>query len=664
MVLLLFLRNFVSTAIVTLAIPISLVASFIFLNGVGSSLNIITLAGLAFAVGMVVDNAIVVLENIYRHAEMGQKRGEASFNGAEQVWGAILASTLTTLAVFLPIIFVKEEVGQLFRDIALAIAFAIVMSLVISITLIPMLASKWMGTVKKQGKEERRLWVEALTFGWIGRSVNRFFLGSVAWLLRGFGRKIVFVVLILGLFSASLVLLPPAEYLPIGSMNTIRGNMRLPPGSNVDQAGYLMGQVESRFLAIEEMKNLFVVSGLFNIVFLVCKDEYKANLRPVIDKMRDLVKDIPGVRLGIAQMGIFSRNNAGKTITLRVRGKDLAGIHKHVTFLEEKLIGIEGVIDARTSLDVRNPEYRVRIDRERAARLGLSNRSIAEAIETLVGGKVVSLYRSEGDEVDITLRGDPEKFDDVENIREILVYTPAGTPVRLGSLIDVSEGLGPTRIEHHNMDRVISVTATLQEEIPMEVMLDRIKEAAVGPLEASLPLGYAVDMGTTANKLERTKEALGSAFLLAVVIIYLLMASLFESFRYPLIILFSVPLAMTGAILGIIATGSEFNVITMLGFIILSGIVVNNAILLIHQALRAQRVEGLGYNEAIQQSCRTRMRPIFMSTMTSVLGMMPLAMGSGRERALQRPGRGHRRWADGFDAVHADPRARAVFAVQ
>jgi HAE1 family hydrophobic/amphiphilic exporter-1 len=627
-ILLLFLRNFVSTAIISFAIPVSLVATFIFLYSAGSSLNIITLAGLAFAVGMVVDNAIVVLENIYRHAEMGVKKERAAFMGAEEVWGAVLASTLTTLAVFLPIIFVKEEVGQLFRDIALSISFAIVMSLVVSITLIPMLASKWLGGVKKREGQHHRV-LDALTFTWLGGFVNRFFLGSVRWLLKGVGRKIVFVLVVLGLFGGSLSLLPPAEYLPIGSMNTIRGGMRLPPGSNVDQANYLMRQVEQRFMAIEERKNLFVISGLFNLVFLVCKDEYKSNLQPVIAKMRNLVKDIPGVRIGISQMGIFSRSSGGKTVELQVRGKDLDEIQKHVTVLEEKLNGIEGVLDASTSLDIRNPEYRIQIDRERAAQLGLSVRAVAETVETLVGGKSVSLYRSGGDEVAITLRGNPEAFHDVENIREILVYTPSGTPVRLGSLIQINEGLGPTQIQHLNMDRVISLTIRFEEDVPLEVMLGRIKSGAVNPMLAAMPLGYTIEMGETADNLARTKTALGSAFLLAVVIIYLLMASLFESFRYPLIILVSVPLAMTGAILGIIVTGSEFNVITMLGFIILSGIVVNNAILLIHQALRAQREGGAHYNDAVISSCQMRMRPIFMSTMTSVLGMLPLALGTG-----------------------------------
>ena len=629
-VLLLFLRNFVSTAIIAFAIPVSLLSSFIFLHGVGSSLNIITLAGLAFAVGMVVDNAIVVLENIYRHAEMGEDNERASLLGSEQVWGAVLASTLTTLAVFLPIIFVKEEVGQLFRDIALSISFAIIMSLVISITLIPMLTSRWMGNVRKKGEQSSSHKIlDIVTFAWVGRFVSRFFLGSVRWLIRGIFRKISFVIAVLLVFAYSLTLLPPAEYLPIGSMNRIRGGMSLPPGTNVDQAAYLMRQVEDRFMAIEERKNLFVISGLFNIAYLVCKDEYKGKLGPVIQKMRNLVKDIPGVRIGISQVGVFGRGTGGKTIEMRVKGKDLDRIQEYVSQLESKLKSLNGVLDAQTSLDVRNPEFRIHIDRERAAQIGLSVRDVSETVETLVGGKVVSLYRSGGEEVDIALRGDETTFRDVSDIENILVYTPAGLPVRLGSLINVQEGFGPTQIEHWNLDRVISLTVRIEEDMPLETMLGQIKTDIVTPLLEQMPIGYSIEMGETAGKLDRTKTALGSAFLLAVVIIYLLMASLFESFRHPLVILFSVPLAMTGAIAGIIVTGSDFNVITMLGFIILSGIVVNNAILLIHQALRNQRIEKMHYNDAVLASCQTRLRPIFMSTMTSILGMLPLALGSG-----------------------------------
>ena len=630
LVLLLFLRSFVSTAIVSFAIPVSIVASFIFLHMTGTSLNIITLAGLAFAVGMVVDNAIVVMENIYRHAEMGQDRGFASFEGTRQVWGAILASTLTTLAVFLPIVFVQEEVGQIFRDIAFSISYAIVMSLVVSITVIPMLSAKWMRVGKREDRRDtRNRLVDILTFSWLGETIRRFFIGLVRWLTRGIPRKLVFVGVVMAVFVFSLRLLPSAEYLPVGNMNVIRGAVRVPPGTNEEQAKYLMDQVEARFMALKEMKYLFVISGGWNAVFLICKDEYKSKLKDVVAKMRAEVQDIAGIRISVSQWGIFSRRSGGKSMAMRVKGKDLKEVGQYANILEEQLNDFEGVIQAQSSLDVSNPEFQIRIDQERAARLGLSVRTVAEAIETLVGGKVVSLYRSEGDEIDITLKGAENGFQDVDVLKEILVYTPSGEPVRLGSIIRVQDGLGPTRIQHWNMDRVISVSAQIEEGVPLEEMLERVQTQIVLPLQKTMPLGYSIEMGEAADQLRRTKEALVGAFLLAVIIIYLLLSSLFESFRYPLIIMFSVPLAMTGAVLGVTLTGSEFNVITMLGFIILSGIVVNNAILLIHQALRLIREEHHGYNEAILLSCQARIRPIFMSTMTSVLGMLPLAAGRG-----------------------------------
>ena len=626
-VLLVFLRSFVSTAIISFAIPVSLVASFIFLNMTGSSLNIITLAGLAFAVGMVVDNAIVVLENIYRHREMGEDRRSAAFMGAEQVWGAILASTLTTLAVFLPIIFVKEEVGQLFRDIALSISYAIVMSLLVSVTVIPMLASRWMGARAQDPQEGG--WLDLVTFSWLGEAFRRFFIGSVAWLLQGLFRKLGFVVLVLVVFVAGLTLLPSAEYLPIGSMNKVRTYVRLPSGTNRDKAKTYMDQVEERYLKLPEMKTLFVISGAYNIAFMSVKEEFSDDLKGLVDRMRELVSDIPGIRVYVSQIGIFSRGGGGKSITMRVRGKDLPTIEGYVKQLEDRLSDVSGVLSAQSSLDVSNPEFQIRIDRERASRLGLSVRSVAETIETLVGGKLVSIYRDEGEEVDITLKGAEGRFRNVEDLQEILIYTPAGEPVRLSALIRVQDGLGPTQIQHWNLDRVIALTVRLEEEVPLEEVLGRIREDVVIPLQKTMPIGYSIELGEAADQLNRTKSALAGAFVLAVMIIYLLMSSLFESFRYPLIIMFSVPLAMTGAILGILVTGAEFNVITMLGFIILSGIVVNNAILLIHQALRLTRQEGNPYNEAIIESCRMRIRPIFMSTMTSVLAMLPLAAGRG-----------------------------------
>ena len=631
MVLLLFLRSFVSTAIISFAIPVSLIASFIFLHATGSTLNIITLAGLAFAVGMVVDNAIVVLESIFRHSEMGKDRERAAFDGAEQVWGAILASTLTTLAVFLPIVFVKEEVGQFFRDIAYSISYAIIMSLTVSITVIPMLASKWMRTRDKKDRKENRV-VDILAFGWIGRPVRRFFLGAVRWLIRGVFRKLIFVAAVLAVFVFSLDLLPSAEYLPVGSMNTIRVSVRLPPGTNMDKAEYLMDQVQERFMALPEMNRLLVMSGSSGgRAYMRCKDEYKSQVKAVVQKMRDHVKDIPGIRISVSQSGIFTRRgqSSGKSIDMRVKGKDLQEVQKYVDVLEEQLLELEGVMDAQSSLDVSNPEFQIRIDREKAAEQGLSIRTVAGAIETLVGGKVVSLYRSEGEEIDITLKGPDKGFRNVDDLKSILIYTPTGKPVRLGGFIRVQDGMGPTQIEHWNLDRIISVTVRLAEEIPLETVLEDIRTGVVVPLMKTMPIGYTIELGETADQLRRTKSALAGSFLLAIVIIYLLMSSLFESFRYPLIIMFSVPLAMTGAILGIIVTKSDFNVITMLGFIILSGVVVNNAILLVHQALRLLRDEGLGYNDAIMGSCQTRIRPIFMSTTTSVLAMLPLAAGRG-----------------------------------
>ena len=628
LLLLIFLRSLISTAIISLAIPVSIIASFIFLDMVGSSLNIITLAGLAFAVGMVVDNAIVVLENIYRHGEMGHDPRQASLVGTKQVWGAILASTLTTLAVFLPIVFVKEEVGQIFRDIALSISFAIIMSLVVSITMIPMLASSWMRSKdKNRGSASRSL--DLLTLGWVGRPVRAFIIGSVEWLIRGVVRKLLFVLAVMSVFAVSLTYLPSAEYLPAGNMNVIFAGVRVPPGTNEQRAEYLMNQVEDRFMALEEMKYLFVMSGSWNACFLIAKEEFEDSLKDVVGKMRELVSDIPGIRIYVSQWGIFSRGGGSKSIGMRVKGKDLQEVQRYAAVLEERLGSMDGIISAQSSIDVSNPEFQIRIDRERAARLGLSVRTVAEAIETFVGGKQVSYYRMEGDEIDITLKSAEGSFSSVEDLNEILVHAPSGQPVRLGSVIQVRDGLGPTQIQHWNLDRVISVNAQLEETVPLEEMLAKVEREVAIPIMQTMPMGYTVEMGETADQLNRTKEALVSSFVLAVVIIYLLMTSLFESFRFPLIIMFSVPLSMTGAIFGIIVTNSQLNVITMPGFTILAGIVVNNAILLVHQALRLMREENYAYNQAIVEGCKTRIRPIFMSTLTSILGMLPLAAGSG-----------------------------------
>jgi HAE1 family hydrophobic/amphiphilic exporter-1 len=630
LVLIFFLKSLRSTIIVALAIPISVVAVFIPLLALGRSLNIISLAGLAFAVGMVVDNAIVVLENIYRQLEMGKSRVSAAFEGTYEVWGAVLAATLTTLAVFLPIIFVKEEAGQLFKDIAIAISCAVGFSLVVSITVIPMLSSQWLRARDKANNPEGHKWVDRLLLSWVGSAVSGFFLKVVSLGTRGFKRKIAVILIITALFWLSLKLTPKREYLPTGNRNFIIILLKPHTGTNLARNEYLTGLVEEQVSKLPEVERYFsVVSPDFKIVGVICKRKYSMQIKQIAQKINRMIFGIPGFEYAFAtQVSLFGRR-LGKGLDIDIRGLDFDRIQAYAAQIQQQVRGLPGVQLVRSSLQMGQPEIQVRVDREKAADLGLAVQDVAEIVETLVAGKIATLYKIGGNEYDITLKGPDERFDRKQALRDLIIYTPSGRRVTLTSIAEIREASGPTSIDHIELDRSITLTVNIAEEVPLEQVMDEVNNQVLAPLRQRLPYGYSVELSGTASDLETTAAALRDSFILAVIIIYLLMSSLFESFIYPFIIMFSVPLAATGAILGVYLTHSELNVVTMLGFIILAGIVVNNAILLIHQALHFMRRDGMEPNQAIIESTRTRIRPIFMSVITTVCGMLLLTFRGG-----------------------------------
>lgn len=630
LVLIFFLKSLRSTVIVVMAIPISMIAVFIPLLALGRSLNIISLAGLAFAVGMVVDNAIVVLENIYRHLEMGSSRLKAASEGTKEVWGAVLAATLTTLAVFLPIIFIKEEAGQLFKDIAIAISCAVGFSLIVSVSVIPMLSSQWLRARDKHKNHKQNKWIDRLLLSWVGVAVSNFFLNIVTIGTRGFKRKITVILVITILFLLSLKLVPKQEYLPTGNRNFIIVIMKPHTGSNLAHNEYLANEVEQKVKMLPEVERYFsVVSQNFKIVGIICKREYALQTQEVAGKLTGMIKSIPGFEYAFAtQVSLFGRR-LGKGLDIEIKGLDLYQIQGYASRIQRQIMGLPGVQLVRNSLELGQPEIQVRVDREKAADLGLAVQDVAEIVETLIAGKIATLYKSGGDEYDITLMGENELFDRKQALHNLIIYTPSGRRVKLASIADIKETTGPTNIDHIELNRSITLSVNIFEDVPLEQVMDDVNNKVLTPLRQELPYGYFVELSGSASDLETTTAALKNSFILALIIIYLLMSSLFESFIYPFIIMFSVPLAATGAILGVWLTGSELNVVTMLGFIILAGIVVNNAILLIHQALHHMRLEGMEPNQAIIESVRTRIRPIFMSVITTICGMLPMTLRGG-----------------------------------
>jgi len=652
-VLLIFLRSFSSTLIVTLSIPISIIGTFLMLVLFGRTINVISLAGCAFAAGMVVDNSIVVLENIYRHRQMGESKVTAALKGAKEVWGAVLASTLTTIAVFLPVIFVEEEAGQLFRDIAIAISCAVLISLIVAITVIPTLASRIIARVGKSKKKTGKLSTSGERTGGFTNLVASF----VYWLCGRVYRRLV-VVLILTCLALSMAwaLAPKTEYLPEGNRNLIFGIMIPPPGYSTDEfesiGKFVEGELQKYWKANPEealdgppLSNFFYVAfGQRVFMGAVANDPLRA--KEVVPILQRILRQVPGMIPIVKQSSLFARSaGAGRSIDVDISGPELSTLIS----LGQRIFGqlMTLIPDAQLrpipSLDLGNPEIRIIPDRDKAAKVGLTAQEIGIRVDALLDGIKVAEVRRFGNKIDLTLMGHRDTIKRIEDFQNLQLNTAIGRGVTLASVADIRLIAGPTQINHLETLRSITIQVLPPQEMPLESAMDIIRTQIIGPLAQSgeLKRPYTINLSGTADDLTRTRKVLQGDFLLALIITFLLMASLFGSFLYPFVILFSVPLAAAGGFLGLFLVNlfigfQPLDVLTMLGFVILIGVVVNNAILIVHQSLNFMREGWMNPREAIRESVRTRIRPIFMSATTSVMGMLPLVLFPGAGSELYR----------------------------
>jgi len=659
LVLLIYLRSGSSTLVIFIAIPISVIGTFLMMYAFGRSLNVISLAGMAFAVGMVVDNSIVVLENIYRHRQMGKSRRDAAHDGAQEVWGAVLASTLTTIAVFVPVVFIQEEAGQLFGDIAIAISCAVALSLVVSVTVIPSLSAKILSATGSDAgtKGYRGLWGGVR----LAQKFTDGVTGAVDWINGSTLRRLAVV---LGLTGAavglSVMLMPQTEYLPLGNQNFLVGVMLPPPGLNLEEMSELQdtytaeleplwqheaGSPEARAQPGGGIQNYFFVT-LNNFAFIMASANDPLRVRELVPAFFAGNAKIPGAFVVVNQSSIFERGlGSGRNIDVEITGPELERIialgGEVLGNVMQKLPGAQ----ARPipSLDLGNPEVQVRTHRRRAAELGISNRDLGFAVSALVDGVKVSDFRFEGKEIDLKLMATGDAAHHTHLLEQMPIATPDGRLVTLGSVAEISVVSGPTTINHRERERTITIQVTPDEHMPLEQAMNLIETEVLQPMKDGGRLGsiYQAGLSGSADKLTQTARALRLNLLLALAITYLLMAALFESFLYPLVIMFSVPLAALGGFLGLAAVNTfigyqALDVLTMLGFIILIGTVVNNAILIVHQSLNLIKGEGVTSRHAIRESVRTRIRPIFMSVSTSVFGMLPLVLFPGAGSELYR----------------------------
>lgn len=643
-ILILFLRAISPTAVVSIAIPISVIGTFIILSAMDRSLNTISLAGISFAVGMLVDSAIVVLENIDRHRKEGMSVSDAAYKGTKEVWGALVASSSTTMAVFIPIIFLQDEAGQLFKDIAIAVTSSVLISLFVSITVIPMLWKKFASISNKEPRGD-----SSLTR--FGDKFVTLFMSIVNWSLKTTMTKLI-TIGSLAIFSALIIisLFPKMDYLPQGNKNLIFNILITPPGlsyeERYDMGAYLMKKVEPNINqdvnGVPGINRAFFVSfGDFSLFGGTSMHESRA--RELIPFFRPIINSLPSVFGVSLQSGVFEEGiGEGKTVNIDISGEkieDIANVGMQLFMASSGAIK-EAQVRPVPSIELLYPEVRIKPNQDALKALNLSSTDLGIMADVLMSGRKISDFEQDGKKkIDLVLKANDEQIKTPEDILSSQVVVPNGALLPMSSLSSAVNTTGISEIRHLNGKRTITLQVTPPPNMTIQETMT-ILTGAIESMKKDGKISNSVEVGIsgTADKLTETIGMLSLNFILALVIIYLLMAALFGNFLYPIVIMFTVPLATAGGFIGLALTDAfiepqPLDVLTMLGFIILIGIVVNNAILIVHQSLNLIRDEGYEHKAAVIEATRTRIRPIYMSSLTSVFGMLPLVLipGPGSE---------------------------------
>ncbi|TVQ93623.1 MAG: efflux RND transporter permease subunit [Deltaproteobacteria bacterium] len=640
LVLWLFLRSIPAAGVVSVSIPVCVIGTALGMALLGRSVNVVSLAGIAFAVGMVVDNAIVVLENIDSWRARASSAAEAALIGVREVWGAILASTVTTAAVFIPIITWQDEVGELLRDVAVAISFAVVLSLGVSVLVIPSFSARLL----RQGSQAT---------GGVGRLGGRL-RAAVVWGVRRIVESVPVALLIsllvpAGLAGVGWALLPSMEYLPEGNRNFLFGVMIPPPGYSMDE----MKRVGAAFQESIDRHRLDEVDGVPRIErsFFVARPEQAfmgggavdgSRIGELVARYRQEQRRHPGL-FGVAnQAGLFARGlGSSRAIDIDITGPDLVELlsvgREMMGQIAEVIPGSQ--VQPLPSLDLGGPELQVFPRREDALRLGLTGEEIGLVVDALVDGRIVGeLARPGRRKLDVTIRPVGVAPTSKEALENASVATPLGGVVPLSSLADVVETVGPTKIRRLERRQGITLQLSPPDDLPLEATLERLQDRIVAPMvDAGLSPGVRISYAGAADKLVEAQTRLGQVLMLAMLISFLLLSALYEDFLAPIVVLVTVPLAAAGGVIGLrlvdlLLAPQAFDLLTAMGFIILIGVVVNNAILVVDVALSRLR-EGALVTDALADAVERRARPIAMSAMTSLAGLLPLVLfpGSGSE---------------------------------
>ncbi|MGI6484734.1 MAG: efflux RND transporter permease subunit [Tepidanaerobacteraceae bacterium] len=664
LIIYLFLRNVRSTLVIALSIPISIIVTFILIYFNKLTLNIMSLGGLALGVGMLVDNSIVVLENIFRHRQEGEDPVLAAVSGTNEVSAAVTASTLTTVAVFLPIVFIQGITAQFFKELALTVTFSLLSSLIVALSVVPFFSSRFVTqplsdigvkAVKfnkdsQNGNDsgEKKFNILSAPLNVFGRFYSRLekrYSNVLKWSLEH--RKIV-VIASVGLFILSLVLIPfvGLEFLPRSDAGTINISIETPEGTHLEETDRFAFIIEEKLKGIPEIDGVLTSVGssvtamsmgggkntASIVANLVPLSERNRSSELVAEEIRQFAEDIPGAEIRVSENSSMDFGSMLKPISVSIKGDDFDILRSISNEVMQIVKSVEGTREVENSMDEGSLELVIKVDRDKATLYGLSSAMVAQTVRSAVSGSIATKYKVAGSEIDVMIKADETLIGNVEQLKSLLIPSPTGALITLGDVAEINRAIGPATINRDDQTRVVTISGAVVGR-PAGQVNSEIEQRLN---EIYLPEGYNIEFGGEQEQMTDAFEDLSLAFVLAIALVYMVMAAQFESLSQPLVIIFTVPLAIIGVIAALLISGRSLSMPAFIGVIMLAGIVVNNAIILI-DFVNQLRSRGIDRKEAIIEAGPLRLRPILMTTLTTVLGLLPMALGLGEGGELRAP---------------------------
>lgn len=641
-ILFLFLRNPTTSLIIGISIPTSILATFALMYLSGMTLNVISMGGITIGIGMLVDNSVVVMDNVFKYWDKGYSAKESAMIGAKEIGMAVAASTLTTVAVFLPLTFVEGTIGQLFKDLSFTICFALLASLIVSLTFVPMACAQLLTRREKNKKKRKGLITKILDFWGKGlEKLDSFYRKVLVWVLRHKKRTILLVV---ACFIGTLACAPLAgfDFMPETDEGSASISIELPKGSKLEDTQKITDEVVNRIKDIPEIDYYYgmVGAGMLSsgtdsssvMISLVELEQRNRSTNEVCDEIKEMLSSIAGADITVSASSSAMGSFGGADISFNITGYDSDTLREIENEVVDLLATVPGLVDVEGSSEDVVPEARVVLDRQKASQYGITTSSLANTLNTAVSGSVATQYKVNDTEIDVRIRYDQNKMNYITDLTNITIRSNTGASIPLTEVAYVEITDGALQINRENQKNYVSVSANTDgiDTSTAQKLID--EKLASYPF----PEGYEYEYGGTTEQMIEAFTKLVMVLIVAIVLVYMIMASQFESLIYPTIVMFSMPLAITGGILGLLITGNTITVTSFMGFIMLVGMVVNNAIVLVDYTNQL-RERGLECFDALVEAGPSRLRPILMTTLTTIIGMLPMALGAGEGTETQKP---------------------------